>query len=279
VHTENFPDGEHGVAMAKAEIFAGVEAGGAAILNADNRWFDLLKGEAEKAGARVLSFGAAAGADARLLDFQAAEGAAVVRAELHGEPLDIRLLQTGAHWGPNSLAALLLLEALGVERAIGLDALARFAPLEGRGIERRIDAGKGAFVLIDESYNANPLSMRAVILSLGGRKASGRKIAVLTDMLELGPDAARMHADLAQPLETAGVDMVFAAGPLMKSLWDALPAAMRGGYAADAPALAHLVTDAVGPGDMVMVKGSNGSRAGVVAAALKALGAQPGGAG
>jgi UDP-N-acetylmuramoyl-tripeptide--D-alanyl-D-alanine ligase len=279
VHTENFPDGEAGVARAKAEIFSGLEPGGAAVLNADNRWFDVLKHEAQARGARVLSFGAAEGCDARLLDFQGAEAGAVVKAALHGRPLDISLLQSGAHWGPNSLAVLLMLEALDVPLDTGLEALARFAPLQGRGAERRVDAGKGAFVLIDESYNANPLSMRAVILGLGKRQAPGRRIVALTDMLELGADAARMHADLAAPLQAAGVDLVFCAGPLMKSLWDALPGGMRGGYAPDAEALAHLVTDAVAPGDVVMVKGSNGSKAGAVAAALRAMEGPPGGAG
>jgi UDP-N-acetylmuramoyl-tripeptide--D-alanyl-D-alanine ligase len=277
VHTENFPDGEHGVAMAKAEIFAGLEPGGVAILNADNAWFDLLKAEAAKAGARVLSFGAAQGADARLLDFRRSGDSATVSAELHGRSIEIDLLQTGAHWGPNSLTVLLMLESLGVDLATGLAALGRFAPLEGRGVERRIDAGKGAFTLIDESYNANPLSMRAVIASLGARRGQERKIVALTDMLELGSDAAQMHAALAEPLQAAGIDLVFCAGHLMNSLWDAIPADMRGGYAADAPALARLVVDAVGPGDIVMVKGSNGSKAGAIAQALVALGAQPGG--
>jgi UDP-N-acetylmuramoyl-tripeptide--D-alanyl-D-alanine ligase len=279
VHTENFPDGEAGVARAKAEIFAGLEPGGTAVLNADNRWCEFLRGEAEAHGARVLRFGAAAGCDARLLDFLPDEAGAVVKAELHGRALDIRLMQTGAHWGPNSLAVLLMLEALGVGLETGLEALARFAPLEGRGVERRIDAGKGCFTLIDESYNANPLSMRAVIAGLGRRQVRGRRIAALTDMLELGPEAERMHADLAGPLETAGVDLVFCAGPLMKALWDALPAGMRGGYAPDAESLARLVTDAVAPGDVVMVKGSNGSKAGAVAAALKAMESPSGGAG
>jgi UDP-N-acetylmuramoyl-tripeptide--D-alanyl-D-alanine ligase len=227
----------------------------------------------------VVGFGGVRGADARLVDFVASETGAVVKAVLHGRPLDIALLQTGSHWGPNSLAVLLMLEALDVPLDTGLEALARFAPLEGRGVERRIDAGRGCFVLIDESYNANPLSMRAVIMGLGKRKVEGRRIAALTDMLELGPDAPRMHADLVQPLEAAGVDLVFCAGPLMKSLWDALPGSMRGGYAPDAEALAHLVVDAVAPGDVVMVKGSNGSKAGAVAAALKAMESPSGGAG
>jgi len=102
VHTENFPDGETGVARAKAEIFAGLEPGGVAVLNADNRWFDFLAGEARKAGAKVVSFGAGEACDARLIDFQLQAGHAVVQARLHGKALDFPILQTGFHWGPNS---------------------------------------------------------------------------------------------------------------------------------------------------------------------------------
>ncbi len=132
-------------------------------------------------------------------------------------------------------------------------------------------AGGGAFTLIDESYNANPMSMRAAFATLAGRKARGRRIAVLTDMLELGSDAAPRHADLAAPLEAAGVELVFAAGPLMRNLHDALPASMRGGWAASAAELAPEVKAAVRPGDLVMVKGSNGSRAGLIAQALASM--------
>lgn len=132
--------------------------------------------------------------------------------------------------------------------------------------------GAGAFTLIDESYNANPLSMRAAFASLGARQASGRRIAVLTDMLELGEEAGRFHRELADPIDAARLDLVFCAGPLMKSLWDALPSTRRGGYAGTAAELAALVVRAVEPGDVVMVKGSNGSRAGQIAKALAELG-------
>jgi UDP-N-acetylmuramoyl-tripeptide--D-alanyl-D-alanine ligase len=275
VHVENFPDGEVGVARAKAEIFAGIEPGGAAILNADNKWFELLKAEAEKAGARVLSFGRGDGCDARLIDFHPGEGSALVQARLHGQALDFPILQTGFHWGPNSMAVLLMLEALGVDLSDGLAALGSFEPLEGRGAETRIRLAGGAFDLIDESYNANPISMAAAFASLGARKTQGRRIVALTDMLELGHEAAGFHAGLARPLDEAGIDLVFCAGPYMKSLWDALPPTRRGGYAETADALAPLVSQAAEPGDLVMVKGSNGSRAGAVVAALKALDRAP----
>ncbi len=271
VHTENFPDGEAGVARAKAEVFEGLAPGGVAVLNADNRWFEMLKGEAEKAGASVRAFGSRAGCDAQLIDFQAANGCAMVEARLHGRALDFPILQTGQHWGLNAMAVLLMLEALDVDLNDSLAALGSFEPLAGRGAERVVRRPGGAFTLIDESYNANPISMGSAIATLGARKAPGRRIVALTDMLELGDEAARFHAALAEPLETAGVDLVFCAGPLMKSLWDALPPTRRGGYAETAAELAPQVARAVEPGDVVMVKGSNGSKASAVAAALGAL--------
>ena len=268
VHIENFPDGEAGVAEAKAEIFAGLAPGGPAILNADDRWFGLLNARASQAGARVLSFGAGDGCDAQLLAFEGHDEGASISARLHGQDIDFPIAQTGVHWGLNSLCVLLLLEALDVELDTGLRALADFQPLAGRGIQKVVHAPGGDFVLIDESYNANPISMRAAIATLGGRSASGRRIVVLTDMLELGGDAERLHAELAGPIGAAKIDLVFCAGPHMKSLWEALPPSRRAGYAVSAADLAGEVVAAVGAGDVVMVKGSNGSRAGVIATAL-----------
>ena len=279
VHVENFPDGEEGVARAKAEIFAGIEPGGVAVLNADNKWFELLSEEAHKAGATVRSFGAGQSCDAQLVDFAPEPGRAIIKARLHGKALDFPILQTGFHWGPNSMAVLLMLEALDVGLEDSLAALGSFEPLAGRGAERAIQLPGGLFTLIDESYNANPISMGAAFATLGARKASGRRIVALTDMLELGAEGPAFHAGLASPLEAAGVDLVFCAGPLMKSLWDALPPTRRGGYAVNAAELAPLIRAAVGPGDLVMVKGSNGSRASAVAAALSALDVRSGEAG
>jgi len=279
VHIENFPDGEAGVAKAKAEIFEGLEPGGVAVLNADDAWFDFLAGEARNAGATIRTFGTRAGVDARLLDFQARAGGAELQANLDGDTVSFPILQSGFHWGPNSLAVLLMLEALAVGRDDAMASLAGFQPLDGRGAEREIALKGGRFTLIDESYNANPISMAAAAASLGARKTTGRRIVALTDMLELGPDAPRFHAQLASPLEKAGVDLVFLAGPLMKSLWDALPPTRRGGYAETAAELAPQVVRAAEPGDVVMVKGSNGSKASVVAAALIALDSGSQGAG
>ena len=272
VHIENFPDGEAGVARAKAEIFTGLEPGGTAVLNADNRWFDLLAAEARAVGAKIVRFGTNPECEARLTEIQAVAGGAQVRAVIHGKAVSFPILQSGAHWGHNSLAALMMMQALGVDLEMGIAALGAFEPLDGRGAEREVGlpAG-GTFTLIDESYNANPLSMAAVLRSLGGRNATGRKIVALTDMLELGEAGPRLHAEIAEAVAAAGIDRVYCSGPLMKSLWDALPPTQRGGYAMTAAELAPEVVSAVQPGDVVMVKGSNGSKASVIAAALASL--------
>jgi UDP-N-acetylmuramoyl-tripeptide--D-alanyl-D-alanine ligase len=250
-----------------------------AVLNADNRWFELLAAEARSAGAQVRTFGTGEGCDARLIDFQVPGGHAVIQARLHGKAMDFPILQTGLHWGLNSMAVLLMLEALDVDLDKSLAALGAFEPLAGRGAEKLVPVTGGRFTLIDESYNANPISMASAIRTLGARAVAGRRIVALTDMLELGPQAAEFHAGLAEPLETAKVDLVFCAGPLMKSLWDALPSTRRGGYAESAAALAPQLVQAVEAGDVVMVKGSNGSKAGLVAQALASLESRGGEAG
>jgi UDP-N-acetylmuramoyl-tripeptide--D-alanyl-D-alanine ligase len=196
---------------------------------------------------------------------------ALVTVELRGETIHFPILQTGVHWGLNSLCVLLMLEALDVDRETALAALAEFEPIEGRGAERVVRIPGGTFTLVDESYNANPVSMQAALTTLGARDVAGRRIVVLTDMLELGPQSARFHGDLATPIAAAGIDLVFCAGPLMKSLWEALPPTRRGAYAQNAAELAPQVASAMRAGDVVMVKGSNGSKAGAVAAALGAL--------
>jgi UDP-N-acetylmuramoyl-tripeptide--D-alanyl-D-alanine ligase len=277
-HIENFADGEAGVARAKAEIFDGLTPGGIAVLNADNQWFDYLSGVAKAAGAQVLAFGSDPACAAQLIDFSLAGDCARIEARLHGAPVTFAMRQNGHHWGLMSLAALLMMEALGVAQADGLAALAAFEPLEGRGAERQVRLAGGAFTLIDESYNANPVSVAAALRTLGLRQAPGRRIATLTDMLELGPRSPAYHAGLAAEIEAAKVDLVFCAGPMMKSLWEALPPTRQGAYAETAAALAPLLTRAIEPGDLVMVKGSRDSKAKALFDALRGLESDSGGA-
>ncbi|MBW8880813.1 MAG: UDP-N-acetylmuramoyl-tripeptide--D-alanyl-D-alanine ligase [Asticcacaulis sp.] len=264
VHTENFPDGEAGVAAAKAEIFDGLLPGGLAILDADNRWFDFLAQRARGAGALVAAFGEHGGVDAQLVEHRVNGDRASIAAKFHGRDIVFSLSHTGRHQAVNALAALLMLEALDVDLDTALLALEDFTTLEGRGKV----VTRGDLTIIDESYNANPVSMTATLASLGQRETPGRKIAVLTDMLELGPDEAALHAGLAEAVIEAGVDKVFLAGPLMRHLWDALPEALHGAYAPTAAELLPQVQADLQPGDTVMLKGSNGSKAGLIAKAL-----------
>lgn len=272
VHIEGFADGETGVARAKAEIFEGLGPGGVAVINHDIRWYEPLRQAALHAGARIASFGADEAADARLLDFQPDGAGARVSARLWGQDYVFTLRQSGFHWGLNSLAVILMLDALDVPVETALAALSAFEPLEGRGRIRQVQIAGGAFTLIDESYNANPLSMRAAFLSLGARPApGGRRIIALTDMLELGDQAEALHAGLADGVEAAAVDLVFAAGPHMKHLYDAITPQRRGAWAAAAAELAPRIAAEARPGDVIMVKGSNGSKASLIAAALADL--------
>ncbi len=269
-HIENFSDGEAGIAAAKAEIFAGLDRGGTAILNGDNRWFDHLKAAARRAGAKTRVFGKAQGADAQLIRFSTAPGGASVEARVDGRAVEFPIRQSGHHWGPMSLCALLMMRALDVDLDTAVAALGEFEPLAGRGAVRSAPVAGGAVTLIDESYNASPVSVIAAVAGLGGRATTGRRIVALTDMLELGDSAAAFHAALADPIEAAGIDLVFCAGPLMRSLWDVLPGAVRGGWAADARSLAPVLIEALRAGDTIMIKGSNASRADLL---VKALGA------
>ncbi len=276
VHIENFADGEAGVAKAKAEIFEGLMPGGLAVLNADNHWFEFLAEAARAEGAEVITFGSAATCEAQLTDLTLDGHGARVAARLRGRPIDFTLRQSGAHWGLMSLAALLMMEALDVSLDDSVAALAAFEPLAGRGAEQAVAIAGGAFTLIDESYNANPLSVGAAIRTLGLHAASGRRVAALTDMLELGAESGRYHAGLAPEIEAAGIDRVFCAGPAMKSLWQALPPTRQGGYAQTAAELIPSLVRAVEPGDVVMVKGSRDSHAKALAEALAALGSRSG---
>ncbi|HEY0437288.1 MAG TPA: cyanophycin synthetase, partial [Phenylobacterium sp.] len=191
-------------------------------------------------------------------------------ADILGHTMTYRLGMPGRHWVMNSLAVLASVVLLGGDLKQAADALAGLTPLRGRGARHRIPVPGGAFVLIDDSYNASPPSMRAALATLAVHpvEAGGRRIAVLGDMLELGVEAPALHRALAFEIEAAGIDRVFAAGLNMEHLWQALPPARRGAFAPSAAELAPLVLEAVRPGDAVLVKGSFGSRMGLVVEAL-----------
>ncbi|MEM9617233.1 MAG: UDP-N-acetylmuramoylalanyl-D-glutamyl-2,6-diaminopimelate--D-alanyl-D-alanine ligase [Pseudomonadota bacterium] len=275
-HLEFF-DSVEGIAEAKAEIFSGLAPGGMAILPADNEYFGLLKKRAEQAGAAgFVTFGEKDSADFQLLTYEPAGAGAQIAVSIRGRRRDILVGIPGRHQAVNMLAALAAAESIGAHLDPAIEALATLTPAEGRGARLTISVHGGDATLIDESYNANPASMAAAIGLLGASPVGegGRRIAVLGEMLELGPDAPALHANIAKALVAAKVDRVYAAGDLMRHLWDALPSAMRGLHAGSAVGLVGPVEDVVSPGDVVMVKGSNASKVSAVARALSERGKQ-----
>lgn len=261
------------IADAKAEIFQGVPAGGVAVLPRDDAHFERLADAAGHAGVeRILGFGRHVLADARLLDCALEATCSTVTAQVRGHTYDYRLSLPGEHWVMNSLAVLACVSAAGGDVGLAAGAMANLAPVPGRGARHRVRLPAGAFELIDDSYNASPGSMRAAIDVLArARGEGGRLIAVLGDMLELGAGSPAHHRALAPVLTEAGVDLVFTCGDAMAGLDGALPAAVRGGHAATADALAELVAAALRPGDTVLVKGSAGVKTGRIVQALLAL--------
>jgi UDP-N-acetylmuramoyl-tripeptide--D-alanyl-D-alanine ligase len=269
VHLEFFASVE-AIADAKAEIFLGLEQDGAAVLNRDNAHYQRLKRRADAKGARVVSFGENARADARLLKCALQPDGSTVEANILGVPVTYKIGSPGKHLVMNSLAVLAAASLAGADLARAALALARQAPAAGRGTRITLDLADGPALLIDESYNANPTSMRAALALLGQAALGphGRRIAVLGDMLELGAAGPELHGNLLEPVRANEVDLVFCAGPLMASLWQALPSATRGGYANTAAELEPLVLSAVRGGDAVMIKASAGSRMGPIVKAL-----------
>ena len=270
VHLAQFESVE-AIAEAKAEIFTGVEPGGAAVLNRDNPHFVFLHQRAIENGIeRVVGFGEDPQAEVHL-DKVALNGiCSCVSASVFDVPVTYKIGMPGRHLVQNSLAVLATVHLLHADLARAALALANLHAPKGRGRRHTLTLRDGEAVLIDESYNANPTSMRAAIALLGAAPVigRGRRIAVLGDMLELGPEAEAFHKQLAAPLVEAGVDQVFCAGPLMHELWKALPHRCRGAYAETAGQLETILPGAIAPGDVVMIKGSFGSRMGPVVEAL-----------
>ncbi|HZL30753.1 MAG TPA: UDP-N-acetylmuramoylalanyl-D-glutamyl-2,6-diaminopimelate--D-alanyl-D-alanine ligase [Pseudolabrys sp.] len=271
VHLEYFGSIEK-IADAKAEIFSGIEPGGVAILNRDNNQYERLAGAARAAKvSRIVTFGENPAADARLMRHSLQAEQSCVQASILGQEVTYKLGAPGKHIILNSLAVLAAVSLVGADLALAALALNQLQAPTGRGARMTLRVPGGSALLIDESYNANPASMAAAIALLGQSAVGpqGRRIAVLGDMLELGSEGVPLHRALAQSLEMAKVDLVFCSGPLMHSLWQALPSGRRGGYAETASALEPAVLDAIRAGDAVMVKGSLGSKMGPIVKALE----------
>ena len=192
-------------------------------------------------------------------------------AQIFGTELTYKIGAPGRHLVANSLAVLATAVLVGADLALAALALAELKPVSGRGAPIEIDLPGGPALVIDDSYNANPASVDAALALLGQAPIGprGRRIAVLGDMLELGPKGPALHRRLVAPVLANAVDLVFCCGPLMRKLWQALPASRRGGYAENSAALEAQVLPAIRAGDAVMVKGSLGSRMAPIVKALQ----------
>jgi UDP-N-acetylmuramoyl-tripeptide--D-alanyl-D-alanine ligase len=271
VHIEFFPS-MWGIADAKGEIFSGLEPGGTAVINRDSPYFERMRAHAFASNAgRVLTFGEHEAADFRAERILVKPDVSMVEARVFGQPLTYRIGTPGRHIALNSLSVLAAAHALGAHVAPVALALSDLKPPVGRGERTMLSVDEGEALLIDESYNANPASVKAALANLGAVELDGRgrRIAVLGDMKELGDEGPGLHRGLAEAVEANGIDLVFAAGPLMENLVGRLPKERVALHAQTSAELVDAVCAAVRPGDAVTVKGSLSMKMALVVKALK----------
>jgi UDP-N-acetylmuramoyl-tripeptide--D-alanyl-D-alanine ligase len=282
-HLEAFGSLE-GIAWEKASIFEGLEPGGTAIYHGDIPQTPILEEVARRHAGRLVTFGTGAGNHHRALDLRVQDEATVATARLWRTPVAYCIRGAGKHFAINALAVLAAVAEVGGDRARAIIAMSSWEPTDGRGKRERIGLDIAnehlTFDVIDDAFNANPSSMAAALDVLGtavpmdglGRVSKGRRIAILGDMLELGPDEARLHAEIAQHPVMAQVAAVHCVGPRMQHLWEALPEKRRGLWVETAEELAGRVHTLIDAGDVVLVKGSKGSRVSRVVDAIRKLG-------
>ncbi|MGI9371632.1 MAG: UDP-N-acetylmuramoylalanyl-D-glutamyl-2,6-diaminopimelate--D-alanyl-D-alanine ligase [Hyphomicrobiales bacterium] len=260
------------IADAKAEIFTGVRPGGTAILNLDNAYFDHLKKAAENCGIEhFVSFGEASEADVHLTKTVLHDSCSCVQANVAGDAVTYKIGAPGRHFVQNSLAVLAAVKCLDADLTMAVLALAGVSAPVGRGERSVLQVPGGSITLIDEAYNANPTSVAAALAVLGSSKPGkgGRRISVLGDMLELGEKSAQLHAELITSVDEASVDRVYACGSMMKHLWDALNPTQQAAHTETSEGLKDFLLRDIRAGDVVMIKGSLGSKMLPLVSAIK----------
>ncbi|MDO7842021.1 UDP-N-acetylmuramoyl-tripeptide--D-alanyl-D-alanine ligase [Sphingomonas immobilis] len=267
-HTAFF-SGEEAIADAKGEIFQGLEPGGTAIVPFDSPHRDRLIAAAKPYAAEIVTFGSGKDADVRAIEaMPLASGGTFVTARLGTTEISYTISQPGAHWVSNSLAVMAAVRAVGGDLALAGLALAEMEGLTGRGARFGVAIGDGEALVIDESYNANPSSMRATLAVLGAQEAA-RKLVVLGEMRELGEGSAAFHAALAEPIAAAGVETGILVGESMTPLATALEGRGDFVHVPDAAAARARLRELLAPGDAVLIKGSNGVGLSAVVAQLR----------
>ncbi len=273
VHIGNFPD-ENALAAEKASLFDSIEPDGVAVINGDNRHAELLRRRASDAGAgEIVLFGAGADCDSRLVEWEPQIAGSRVRATIAGREFSYTLPVHGRHQALNSVAVLTVVHHLGadVERAAG--DFAEVEALPGRGKRHRVAVNDGEIEVIDESYNASPVAMKAALDVLGRASPGdgGRRIAILGDMAELGARTTSAHLELADVIRAANVDLFFAVGKAMGDVITRLDPMNCGGATGESRTMAAIVTDVLAPGDVVLVKGSRSVGMEVIVDAIRAV--------
>ena len=271
-HLENLGSME-AIADAKAEIFSGLADDGVAVIPADDEFADRLKDAvALSRAAFLIDFGWSPGAAVRVHRYEDGPDGGVGALDLMGRRLDFRLRLSGRHQAVNAAGVVAAAFAAGVDPELALDALSRLEPVSGRGasFEASLDSAR-TVTIIDESYNANPASMAAALTSLKAHapRRGARRIAVLGEMLELGPGSAAMHAELSGPVAESGTDWLIAVGEGARALVEALEGRVEAIWVKDTASAAELLTGKAGDGDVVLIKGSNASGVHKLAAWLK----------
>ena len=260
------------VAQEKADIFAGLEMNGHAILPADDNFFMDLKERALLLcpSANILTFGETDGADAQIVSVDVSDDGTQVEINIQGETVNVSLAATGHHWAFNAACALLAATLTGISAQSACDALNGFGPPPGRGTVESLHLPNGGTVtLIDDSYNANPESMRAAMSALSRRTSDKRRILALGEMLEIGAQSNAAHAALATHVTELSPQAVFLAGANMKHLSDALPGTIQQHFAVKAIDWLDLLKSHLSDGDALLIKGSNASGMGTVANRLR----------
>jgi UDP-N-acetylmuramoyl-tripeptide--D-alanyl-D-alanine ligase len=250
-----------------------MRAGAVAILDRDSRHYERLARRARDFGVtRIVGFGKTDAAEARLVACRLQDDGSDVVATVHGRRIEYRLGAAGEHWALNSVAALAVVDALGADVIEAAATLVEVRASAGRGARRRLNFGTGTIELLDESYNANPASVGAMLAVLARTEPGpgGRRILALGDMRELGEGADAYHAGLADAVAASGAAQVFLCGPHMRALWDRLATTQKGAHEQDSAMLAGEVAAALRAGDVVAVKGSLGSRMKTVVDAIVA---------
>jgi UDP-N-acetylmuramoyl-tripeptide--D-alanyl-D-alanine ligase len=280
-HLEAFDDLD-GIAHEKAAIMVGLEPGGIAILNGDIATAHVLRDHL--GGHTPVWFGHGVGSDWQIKLIRITPEATVIQTSGEGQDYLFKLSIPGRHFAMNAVGVLAAIKALGGDPTQAALDIASWAPPAGRGTRETlvIDAGieGGTIDVIDDAFNANPTSMAAALevlvatspIDRVGRIQKGRRIAVLGDMLELGPDERDMHSDLSGNEHLQRLDLIHCVGSRMRTLWDVLPKVQRGEWHENASELAKRVNRLIDAGDVILVKGSKGSKVSVVVDAIRKLG-------